>query len=76
MLSLLNYLLFSSLFLVARAQHVQLVKQTIPIETSQLRQFESKFIHHAQAFAALAAGENHFEVSETNRSTEGWNFSK
>ena len=57
-------------------EFTSLFKQSVPIETNQLRHFYTKFAHHAEAISALEAGQKGFEISDNQRSFEGWNFSK
>jgi hypothetical protein len=52
------------------------LKQFIPIENTELRQFDTKFSHYTEAISSLDSGQKGFETSETYHSTEGWNFSK
>ena len=65
-----------SISAVAQSEHTTIMKQSVPIDTSQLRHFDSKFVHHVQAFSALETDQNQFKISEVYHSTKGWNLSK
>ena len=72
-----NFLwIFIVLVLIRQSESKTLVKETVPIETPDLRRFDSKFVHHKQFFAALESGQDRFEIREEYQSTDGWNLSK
>ena len=59
---------------VSQAEFTTVMKQTVPVEKSHLRQMDSSFFHHEQAFSALEAGQDEFKISEKHENKEG--FSK
>ena len=75
MLMILSFSISFSFLNVGQAEFT-LLKQSVPIESSQLRYFDSSHFHHAEALSALEAGEKTFVISEQHNNTVEWNFSK